>query len=392
MPVPLPLNPFRPSSDEYAAYTSCLNLETLGSSWSMILDEKESSRAAMFKFSPEVVARVLGYALIHSPSTKGKACLADEISSCDGDNELLAGSSYLYIMAMIRTFKNTKSAISTSTSVHSSPPSFQTTADDIAALLLQPTASSSNAKKLALARDNHRCILSGNVDTSSFDTGLTTVNRTERITDTELGHILFSESMSDRIVGMTDAAQKKLDWAASAADVVKRFGDISVVEELNQNKIYSTQNTFTVSLEFHGPFNRLRISLQPIDHEDSNTYQINTHPPKRHAMYGLPKRVTLTDASGQIPLPSRRYFQLHDACAKIFHLSGAGEVVEQLFRDVEDLKVLAEDGGSSDLLSEITIFASKWQVLLVDIEDMLDDSPQNFQNNRCRNYAPSGYL
>lgn len=70
-------------------------------------------------------------------------------------------------------------------------------------------------------------------------------------------------------------------------------------------------------------------------------------------MYGLPERVSLTDASasGQIPLPSRRYFQLHDACAKISHLSGAGEVVEQLFRDVEDLKVLAEDGGSSGLLS-----------------------------------------
>ncbi len=102
MPVPLPLNPFRPPSDEYAAYTSCLNLEAIGSSWSMILDEKESSRTAMFQFSPGVVARVLGYALIHSPSTEGKACLAEEISNCNGDNELLAGLSYLYIMAMMR--------------------------------------------------------------------------------------------------------------------------------------------------------------------------------------------------------------------------------------------------------------------------------------------------
>ncbi len=63
--------------------------------------------------------------------------------------------------------------------------------------------------------------------------------------------------------------------------------------------------------------------------------------------------MTLTDASasGQIPLLGRRYFQLHDAYAQISHLSGAGEVVEQLFRDVEDLKILAEDGGSSGLLS-----------------------------------------
>ncbi|PBK69396.1 hypothetical protein ARMSODRAFT_1018811 [Armillaria solidipes] len=345
MPVPLPLNPFPPSSDEYAAYISCLNLEPLGSSWSRVVDEKESSRAAMFKFSPGVAARVLGYALIYSPSTKGKACLAEEISSCDGDNELLAGLSYLYIMAMIRIFKNPKGAIPTPTSVHSPRSSFQVTADDIAVLLSQPTASSSNAKKLALARDNYRCILSGNVDTNSSDTGLTTVNETERITDTQLGHI-FGEFMSDCIVGMTDAAHKK-------ACLSSPYIYISVVEELNQNKIHCAQNTFTVSPEFHGPFGRLRISLQPIGHEDSNTYQINTYPPNRHVMYGLPEQVTLMDASasGQIPLPSRRYFQLHDACAKISHLSGAGEVVEQLFRDVEDLRVLAEDGGSSDLLS-----------------------------------------
>ena len=60
----------------------------------------------------------------------------------------------------------------------------------------------------------------------------------------------------------------------------------------------------------------------------------------------------LTDATnGNIPLPDRRYFQLNDVCARIAHLSGAGEVVEQLFRDMEDVKVLAEDGGSNHLLS-----------------------------------------
>ncbi len=68
----------------------------------MVMDEKESSRAAMFKFSPGVAARVLGHALIYSPSTKGKACLAEEISNCNGDNELLVGLSYLFIMAMMR--------------------------------------------------------------------------------------------------------------------------------------------------------------------------------------------------------------------------------------------------------------------------------------------------
>ncbi len=58
----------------------------------------------------------------------------------------------------------------------------------------------------------------------------------------------------------------QLDWATSLADVVKRFTDISAVEQLNQNNTHCAQNTFTVSPEFHGPFGRLRISLQPIGH------------------------------------------------------------------------------------------------------------------------------
>ncbi len=67
----------------------------------------------------------------------------------------------------------------------------------------------------ALARDNYRCILSGNVDTDSFDTGLTMVDETERITDTQLGHI-FGELMSDCIVGMIDAAEKKARPSSSS--------------------------------------------------------------------------------------------------------------------------------------------------------------------------------
>ncbi|KAK0505379.1 hypothetical protein EDD18DRAFT_1129049 [Armillaria luteobubalina] len=56
----------------------------------------------MFKFSPQVAARVLGYALIHPPSAESATCLAKEISSCNNDGKLLAGLSYLYAMGIIR--------------------------------------------------------------------------------------------------------------------------------------------------------------------------------------------------------------------------------------------------------------------------------------------------
>ncbi|KAK0207775.1 hypothetical protein IW262DRAFT_1498433 [Armillaria fumosa] len=263
-------------------------------------------------WSPQVAARVLGYALRHSPSVEGKAQLAQDILDCNNNGEYLAGLSYLYVMGMIRVFTNPKAM-----------------AGNIAAALAQPTISSSKAKDLALARDNYRCIVSGIVDLVRFEKDPMRFNEAPKVAAaTSLGHI-FGQSMMDHTAGMMRAAHAKLEWAATAAAIIERFAANGL----------------------HATFNRLSFSLCPVD-DDNNTHEIHTHPPNRNARYGLPDRVMLTDATnGKIPLPDRRYFRLHHACATIAHLSGAGEVVEQLFRDMEDLKVLAEDGGSNHLLS-----------------------------------------
>ncbi|KAK0492924.1 hypothetical protein EDD18DRAFT_1257547 [Armillaria luteobubalina] len=384
MPERLPSNDYPLGSNEHTAYQSCLVLEGLGSSWGVVISnlEKEASEAVMFKFSPQVAARVLGYALRHSPSVEGKAHLVQEILNCNNNGELLAGLSYLYVMGMIRVFKNPKGSVLTSLSSHSSRASFRATADNIAAALAQPTVSSSKAKDLALARDNHRCIVSGIVDLVSYEEDPMRFNEAPEVTagTTSLGHI-FGQSIMDHTAGMTRAARAKvrlppyecsiirsqfacqMEWATTAAAVIERFAGIPILEEFNQNDIHRPENTFTIADGLHPAFDRLSFSLCPID-DDNNTYEIHTHPPNRNATYRLPNRVTLTDATnGKIPLPDRRYFQLHHACATIAHLSGAGEVVEQLFRDMEDIKVLAEDGGSNHLLS--LALSSRLQALSV---------------------------
>lgn len=53
------------------------------------------------------------------------------------------------------------------------------------------------------------------------------------------------------------------------------------------------------------------------------------------------------------PLPDPRYLELHAACARVAHLSGAAEYIDQILREEEVTKVLAFDGGSSDLLNHI---------------------------------------
>jgi hypothetical protein len=50
------------------------------------------------------------------------------------------------------------------------------------------------------------------------------------------------------------------------------------------------------------------------------------------------------------PVPSRTYLDIHAACAKVAHLSGAGECIDKFYRDMEDKQTLDPDGGSADLL------------------------------------------
>lgn len=64
---------------------------------------------------------------------------------------------------------------------------------------------------------------------------------------------------------------------------------------------------------------------------------------------GIQNPITLP-TNHNIPAPDSRYLRLHAACAKVAHLSGAAEHIENILRDMEATRVLAKDGSSSDLL------------------------------------------
>ena len=57
----------------------------------------------------------------------------------------------------------------------------------------------------------------------------------------------------------------------------------------------------------------------------------------------------------KLPLPSPELLALHAACAKVAHLSGAGEYVDRILEDMEQIDVLAYDGTSSDILRHALI-------------------------------------
>ena len=64
---------------------------------------------------------------------------------------------------------------------------------------------------------------------------------------------------------------------------------------------------------------------------------------------GFPETVTLKSATGQ-PLPNPFYLAIHCAICKVLWASGQAEALEQAFCELEDTSVLAEDGGSAEVL------------------------------------------
>jgi hypothetical protein len=51
------------------------------------------------------------------------------------------------------------------------------------------------------------------------------------------------------------------------------------------------------------------------------------------------------------PLPNPDYLRIHAACCRVAHLSGAAEYMDKILEDLEDMRVLSNDGSSARLLS-----------------------------------------
>jgi hypothetical protein len=52
----------------------------------------------------------------------------------------------------------------------------------------------------------------------------------------------------------------------------------------------------------------------------------------------------------QFPLPDPRYLRIHATCAQVANLSGAGECIDRVIRDLQYTDVLAPDGSSAEVL------------------------------------------
>ncbi|KAF9048385.1 hypothetical protein BDP27DRAFT_1243265, partial [Rhodocollybia butyracea] len=171
------------------------------------------------------------------------------------------------------------------------------------------------------------------------------------------------------------------DYAASVLAVLARFG--YNVNNLDGPKIHSLFNVMTlnlVKLAVHNSFDQLILWFEAT--QTPRRYEIKHLDPFDADLANISPFTTFATLEPSLSLPDPALLALHATCAKVAHLSGAGEYIDRVQRDLQHLDVLAEDGGSSDILFHAlyvsTILVEKFTLL----------NPNRYHLSNHVSYAP----
>ncbi|KII85756.1 hypothetical protein PLICRDRAFT_178085 [Plicaturopsis crispa FD-325 SS-3] len=311
--------------------------------------------------------RILGGLLIYAPTSKACECVAREILSAisiDTDRrdalDRLNRLGQLYFDHFIRVFKKYKSRTPIP-SDHPSRPSYNEQR-----ALIQTPQNHSSAKQNALIRDGFRCMLTGKIDQSVFVSNSSVFpDPHEMFTTTNCCHIMPEATNTFNDVKDPDLEASSIEWASRVWTILERFGYGDIRKELEGTAAHWLGNILTLDASVHDLLDNLNLWLEKVSGQD-HTYYVRTYPPRLRTGYSIPETVHFTvhdtDVPGfprpyveHLPLPSPRYLELHAACCKVAHMSGAAEYLDEVMRDIESIGVLAEDGGSADVLVQAMI-------------------------------------
>ncbi|KAI9770397.1 MAG: hypothetical protein M1840_003283 [Geoglossum simile] len=200
----------------------------------------------------------------------------------------------------------------------------------------------SNLRAICLARDGHRCMVSGLFDMA------TTSNRNPMVDDsgvplnddtvayTEVAHIIPHALGETKHENFPLDTQKATFW-----DVMKLFYPYAerLVDGVEIDKPF---NAMTLATELHHSFGQLLWYLE--EEPEAHTYIFKRSPGRSRP---IPSRPRPPNDRGQVQfvgrnqtdLPSRDLLALHRACAIILGLSGAGEYISKILRDEDTIRL-----------------------------------------------------
>ncbi|KAJ7834816.1 hypothetical protein B0H14DRAFT_2797962 [Mycena olivaceomarginata] len=256
---------------------------------------------------------------------------------------------------LMRVFRSDGGPVPTA-SHHPSRPSMEQVRERIIKEMQTPTTEP-DARRHTLIRDGYRCVLTGAYDSDSCDKypdlDARATAEQANVTNTQCAHI-FSESAQDG---------DKAEYAASAMVILKMFGLTDKAESLVGGNVNKHFNTFTMAANLHYFFDHLKFWLEEVIGEP-NTYDVcaakpsfftrTVGPPHRRVTFKVDPDVEAACRANNKPvpaLPSPTLLAIRAACSRVAHMSGAAEQIDQVLRDLEDTRIMAEDGSTVDLLT-----------------------------------------
>ncbi|KAJ5533925.1 hypothetical protein N7527_000179 [Penicillium freii] len=201
-----------------------------------------------------------------------------------------------------------------------------------------------------LIRDRHRCIVSRKFDrvaaVKRFEENpeFCTDNNGNLLKDKSSDQFQYLEVAYILPYCLTTVASGKTDLICLVigSDLKKnalRILDIfdpRIIHLIDRPKIDSPINAFTLTLDYHRLFGEFKIYFEHTG--------IRHYPFLRDPLFPVTRSLTLSPHRTVDP-PSPRLLDIHRAIALIIKLSGAGEYIERVLRDMEELDV-REDGST----------------------------------------------
>ncbi|KAF6749695.1 hypothetical protein DFP72DRAFT_1072928 [Ephemerocybe angulata] len=305
-----------------------------------------------------ICIRILGYFLEYGPGDKARSLVASEILGSYGDTEGLLAIGCWYFEHFERLLRYSKQRMER---LDSSNPQSRRCSSDWAGYgpSTEPVPgvplTHDDAESLVKRPDNFHCLLTGCPDRRACIDG-DDAFREQVLKENYDG--IPSTTYGCHIINLvTDSRVRGGDYSMSTWAILQRLGLQTVLEELGGHGVHRLENMITAVSDAQMLFNELRIWFVAVPNSP-NVYEIH-HNLERWEFYAKVQagKIELkTPDPENCPLPSPRYLEIHAACARVTHFSGAGKYIYKrlLKEDSEDMPpILDADGSSAGLLARL---------------------------------------
>jgi len=219
-------------------------------------------------------------------------------------------------------------------------------------------------REKCLTRDHHRCVITGVFDLSE---ARARAKRDGAGAKDDDEHFLYEDPNRPELLQVAHiiphslmSSGGQLESKKTACNILNMF-DNGVLRLIEGIDIDRPANALTLTLGLHQLFGDFEIYFEPTSGaQTSPTYTIHqtVWVPFSFGPQTFPVTRTLLDTDKTIDLPSPRLLAIHRAIALILHLSGAGEYIDHILKDMDYTMVKSD--GTTELGHLVSLRLGGW--------------------------------